>query len=131
MAVESSKIIEGLAFEITSGKFTVRADVSEENGGKNSGPNPHNYLEIALASCTAITLQMYANRKAIPLQYADVKVRVTAEGPGGNEMTREINLVGDLTVEQKQMLMVIAEKCPVHKFLSVATHIQTSLVGAS
>ena len=130
MAVESSKIIEGLAFEITSGKFTVRSDVSVKDGGQDTAPNPHNYLEIALAACTAITLQMYAQRKAIPLKYADVKVKITVQGPAGNEMTREIQLVGDLTEEQKQKLMEIAEKCPVHKFLSVATRIQTTLVGA-
>lgn len=129
MSVESTKIIEGLAYEINTGKFSVRSDVGVQDGGQDSAPNPHNYLEIALASCTAITLQMYAHRKQIPLQYADVKVKITSEGLAGNEMVREIHLVGDLDATQKKRLLEISEKCPVHKFLSAATRIQTVLTG--
>jgi putative redox protein len=127
MSVESSKIIEGLAYEVTSHEFKVRVDVSEKLGGKNSAPNPHDYLEIALAGCTAITVQMYANRKGIPLQYSDVKITITAEGPK-NEILREIKFVGDLTEEQKQSLFRIAEKCPLHNLISAGAKIETRIV---
>lgn len=122
MSVESAKITEGLAFEIKTGKFTLKADVEEDKGGKNSAPSPHDYLEVALAACTVITVQMVANRKGMPLQYTDVKIKITSEG-ASNEILREIKFVGNLTDEQKVYLFKIAEKCPVHKFLSAGAKI--------
>ena len=127
MPVESSNLIEGLAFEIKSHGFTLKADVSEDLGGNNSAPSPHDYLEVSLAACTAITLQMYAKRKNIPLQFTDVKVRITKEG-SPNEILREIKLVGDLTTEEKQTLLKVADKCPMHKFISAGAKISSSLV---
>ena len=127
MSVTASKLLEGLSFEIQTEDFKVTSDVSASLGGKNSAPSPHDYLEIALAGCTAITLQMYAKRKSIPLQYADVKIKIIKEG-AVNEITREIALIGDLTEEQKKSLLVIADKCPIHKFLSTGAQINTSLV---
>ena len=70
------------------------------------GTLPHEFLEMPLASCTAITLQMYTLRKNIPLKYADVKVRITAEGPR-NEILREIHFVGTLTDENKKSMILI------------------------
>lgn len=127
MSVESTRILDGLAFEIQSHEFKLRVDTSEKNGGKNSAPNPHDYLEIALAGCTAITVQMYAQRKNIPLEYSDVKIKITAEG-ASNEILREIKFVGNLTDEDKNKLMVIAEKCPVHKLLSAGAKITSVMV---
>ncbi|WP_413613258.1 OsmC family protein [Bdellovibrio sp. HCB-110] len=128
MSVESSKKIDTLAFEILSHEFKVRSDVTEDKGGKNSAPSPHDYLEIALASCTAITVQMYANRKGIPLEYSDVKVNITSEG-ASNEILREIRFVGNLTEDQKKHLLMIAEKCPVHKLLSAGIKIKTEVLN--
>jgi putative redox protein len=127
MAVESTQLLDTFAFNIMVNEFTVRADVLEKQGGKNSAPGPHEFLEVALAACTAITLQMYAKRKGIPLEYADVKIKITAEG-ASNEMLREIKLLGQLTEEDKKSLMIIAEKCPIHKFLTNGTKITSLLV---
>lgn len=127
MSVESTKIIENFAYEITSHDFKVRVDVNEKLGGQNSAPNPHDYLEIALAGCTAITVQMYAKRKGIPLEYSDVKIKITAEG-ASNEILREIKFVGDLTEEQKQSLFQIAEKCPIHKLISAGAKIESRMI---
>jgi putative redox protein len=127
MPVESSKLIQGFSFEIKVRDFLVTTDVTEDLGGINSAPDPHDYLQVALAACTAITLQMYARRKAIPLEYADVKIKITAEG-SSNEILREIKLVGDLNEEQKQALLTIANKCPIHKFLSTGANISSRIV---
>jgi len=127
MSIESTTLKEGYAFEMKVGKFKILVDVEEEKGGKNSAPNPHDYLEAALAGCTTITLQMYAKRKNIPLEYADVRVRITSEG-NSNEITREIRFIGELEDAQKKRLVDIAEKCPVHKFLAAGSKIVTRVI---
>lgn len=108
-------------------EFQISAGTPVELGGADEGPTPHELLEASLAGCTIITVQMYANRKQWPLQSADTVVTITAEKPEGVEMSREINLVGDLTQEQKQRLLEIANKCPVHKLLSGHVTITTTL----
>jgi putative redox protein len=128
MAVQSTQLVENFAFDVSTEDFTVRTDVTEKLGGKNTGPDPHEYLQIALASCTVITCQMYARRKNIPLENINVSVKITAEG-AMNEMRREINFIGEkLTPENKDSLLKIAEKCPIHKFLSAGANITSVLV---
>lgn len=127
MPVSSTKIKKGFSFQIQSGEFSLTTDVSKGLGGENQGPSPHDYFEIALAACTAVTLQMYAKRKSIPLEYADVKVQITAEGKS-NEILREIALHGDLSEEQRTRLFEIAEKCPIHKLMSAGAKITSRLV---
>lgn len=126
MPVESTKRIEKLAYEISVSGHDLVADVSEKLGGANKGPDPHDYLQAALAACTAITVQMYANRKAIPLESVDVKVKIILEGVE-NQIRLEINLVGQLDDEQRKRLIEIAEKCPIHNFLVRGTKIETGL----
>jgi len=127
MSVESTRKTDGLAFEITSHEFKLVSDVASSLGGKGSAPDPHDYLEIALAACTAITIQMVANRKGIPLESSDVKIKITEEGTI-NKILREITFRGDLTLEQKDYLLSIAEKCPIHKFLSAGAKIESRLI---
>ena len=116
MPVESTKRNGNLDFEVMVSGHKLIADVTTRLGGANLGPDPHDYLLTALASCTAITVQMYANRKGIPLKSSDVKIKITKEGPE-NEILREIKFEGDLTEEQRHSLVAIAEKCPIHNFL--------------
>ena len=125
MSVESTKRIGSLDFEVMVTGHKVVADVSEKLGGKNSAPDPHDYLVTALATCTAITVQMYANRKGIPLKSSDVKINISKEGPE-NEITREISFEGELTDEQRASLLTIADKCPIHLFLTRGTKIITT-----
>ena len=127
MSVEKVSITEGYTFDITTGKFTVKVDVPETLGGKDQAPDPHRYLEVALAGCTAITVQMYAKRRNIPLEYTDVKIKILSEG-AKNEILREVHFVGDLTEEQKTTLLSIAEKCPIHKLLSAGALITTKVI---
>ncbi|MFM6928963.1 MAG: OsmC family protein [Bdellovibrio sp.] len=124
MAVDATKRIENYEYELDVKGFKVRTDIEANIGGTNRAPDPHDYLQVALASCTAITLQLYAKRKGFPLESVDVKIRITEEG-AQNVIQREVRLLGELTQEQKQNLMAIAEKCPIHKFLEKGAQINT------
>jgi len=110
---------------IASGKFVI-ADEPEEVGGTNAGPAPGEFLLISLASCTAITLRMYADRK----KWAVDKIRVEVsfvKAEFKTIFTREIYLEGNLSTDERQKLLEIAEKCPVHKTLSNPIEIETKL----
>ena len=110
---------------IASGK-TVIADEPEEVGGTNQGPAPGEFLMISLASCTAITLRMYADRKKWAVD--KIKVEVSFEKAEFKTIfIREIYLEGNLSADERQKLLEIAEKCPVHKTLSNPIEIETKL----
>lgn len=102
------------------------ADVPEAHGGDNAGPEPHDLLDAALGACTALTVTMVARRKQMPLE--DVRVEVTREEAGGlYTLRRRIELVGALTPEQREYLLGIANKCPIHKALNGRFEINTEL----
>lgn len=108
-----------------SGK-TVVADEPEEVGGTNTGPAPGEFLMISLASCTAITLRMYADRKKWSVD--KIKVEVSFEKAEYKTIfTRDIYLEGNLSADERQKLLEIAEKCPVHKTLSNPIEINSKL----
>lgn len=113
-----SKRIQKLSAEIRVRQFTIQAGVSEALGGEDDAPNPHELLEAALAACTTITVQMYANRKQWNLISTDVTIEITSEEKGETQISRKIDFKGELTNEQKQQLLVIAGKCPIHKLLT-------------
>ena len=125
MSVDYTKRNSDLAHEIKTGPFVVNVDVPESLGGHGTAPDPHQYLEVALAGCTALTVQMYANRKQWPLENCDVKIKIVSEG-AENVISREICLIGsELTAEQKERLMDIANKCPIHRFLERGAKIES------
>ena len=94
----------------------LRADEEPEKGGDNTGAAPHELLLAALGSCTAMTLKVYAERKGWPLR--DAQVTLTAASRDGRfVIRRQIALIGELDAEQRQRLIEIADKCPVHKTL--------------
>lgn len=98
--------------------YEIVSGVLPDLGGDDEGPNPHELLEAALAACTIITVQMYANRKKMDLQSTEAIVKIIKEEPGQTEISRELTFVGNLTEEEKKRLHEIADKCPVHKILS-------------
>ncbi|MCU0382520.1 MAG: OsmC family protein [Cyclobacteriaceae bacterium] len=105
---------------------TLIADEPLNLGGKNLGPTPGDYLRMALASCTAITLRMYANRKNWDLKEIQVDVN-TSQADGETLFARSIELIGTLDEEQRTRLLQVANACPVHKALSGTIQISTAL----
>jgi len=105
---------------IQTEELTFLADEPLALGGLNLGPTPKDLLAGALASCTTITLRMYADRKEWPLEKVLVDVTIdTDTTPGQTKFIKKIELVGaGLTDEMKMRLLQIADKCPVHKILT-------------
>ena len=115
---------------VTSGAHTFVADELPELGGKDLGPDPFGYLCGALASCTAITLRMYAGRKDWELPVIRVRVELQKDSDGASGNSRFHTVVtcsGELTEEQEARLLYIARACPVHRLLSHASSITTVL----
>ena len=124
--------------EILAGRHELLADEPSNVGGDDAGPTPYGYLAAALASCTSMTLQMYAQHKGLALDAATVSVqhgKVHAEdcadcdSAGGkiDEFQRELTLDGDLSTEQRQRMLEIADRCPVHKTLHGEIKVRTTL----
>ncbi len=116
-----------LAAEIQIRNHNMVSGVSASLGGKDEGPDPHELLQAALAGCTIITVQMYANRKQWPLESTDVKIQILSEGKEGTVISRDISFKGNLTQEQRDQLLVIADKCPIHRLLVGSVQIQTQI----
>jgi putative redox protein len=112
---------------IKSQTNTLFADEPEDAGGTDQGFAPDELFCSSLAACTSITLRMYADRKEWPLEAVEVSVRFERSKTGDATTTlfREIHLTGDLSDEQKQRLISIANLCPMHKTLSNPIVIET------
>jgi len=119
--------------------YGLVADEPESRGGGGLGPSPYELLTAALAACTAMTLRMYADRKKWPLDEVDVQVRhwkidrkdcADCEDQTGkvDMVERDIELVGELSDDQRQRLLEIADKCPVHKTLHAAVKVTSRLI---
>lgn len=111
----------------------VSVDEPPANGGEDLGPTPHDLYDSALGACKAMTVLWYANRKGIPLQ--DVQVGVerddSQERKGVYKLAVTLTLGGPLTDAQRQELLAVARKCPVHKLMAEATtEISTELAAA-
>lgn len=112
---------------IASGKTSI-ADEPEDLGGTDTGPAPGEFLLMSLASCTAITIRMYSDRKQIPLD--GVRVEVSMEkNDFKTTLKRELYFIGNLSAEHRTKLLEIAEKCPVHKTLNNPIQIETTVVS--
>lgn len=95
---------------------------------KDFGMTPHELLEASLAACTTLTLKMYAGRKEWPLEDVVTTVKVLSENGETNEISRVIELKGNLDPDMRARLLDIAGKCPMHKFISKKSDIKTELV---
>jgi putative redox protein len=114
--------------KLTAGELNFLSDAEISKGGANTGPSPHEYLGAALAACTSMTLKMYAARKEIPLENAIVTVDIERLDDV-EKLSRDIQLIGNLSSEEKERLIEIANKCPIHKALAGQIQIKTQLVN--
>ena len=97
-------------------------DLPKSLGGDDSAPSPHDYFDAALASCKALTLKLYAQKKDIPLTGVTVEVTHDAaeEQKGKYTLNVKLTLKGVLTDEQRDELHRVADRCPVHKLMTTA-----------
>ena len=96
----------------------LTVDETPDQGGEDTGPDPQELLAVSLASCTAITIEMYAARKGWNVGHVEVAVEFTpAERGCPTKFELIIRLPDDLPEEQAERLRVIAAKCPVHRTL--------------
>lgn len=114
--------------EIKTEKHTMIADEPETVGGADLGFNPGELLAAALASCTGITLKMYAERKSWDLEESMIEVTYDNDLKGDEvTISMTIRLFGTLDETQRSRLLEIANLCPIHKMLEKPIVIQTTL----
>lgn len=114
------------AVSLLAGHHRLLSDEAAEMGGKDAGPAPHELLCAALGACTAITLRMYAQRKAWPVRAVRVDVQLALQGME-RSITRRLRLEGDLDEAQRTRLVDIAERTPVTLTLKQGVSITTIL----
>ena len=129
---------DGFLQDIQSGAahFT-QADEPLDFGGTNRGMSPYGFVAAGLGACTSMTLRMYARQKGWPLAHVSVDVThdkrhaSDAASPGTkvDVFQRVIRLEGDLDDAQRQRLLEIADKCPVHRTLEQGARVETVLQG--
>ncbi|HTP81453.1 MAG TPA: OsmC family protein [Alphaproteobacteria bacterium] len=124
---------------VRSGQHVLLADEPVAVGGTDTGPGPYQYLLAALGACTAMTLRMYARQKKWPLEKVTVRLThakihavdcaecETKEGKV-DRIDRSLDLEGPLDQAQRQRLLEIADRCPVHRTLTAEVAIRTKLV---
>lgn len=114
-------------YDIGVRQFQLTADEPIEIGGTDAGPTPTELVFSGLGACKAITLKMYAARKDWPLDAVDAQVEV-AQVDRRYHVSVQLTLMGDLSEEQRERLLEISNKCPVHKLLAPGAEIETVLV---
>ena len=141
--VEVSESPQGrLAQRVRAGRHRMTADEPIAAGGDDQGPEPYHYLLAALGACTSMTMRMYAERKAIPVERLSVRLshrKVYAEDCADcetrqgriDEITRDISIEGDVPEEARKRLMEIADKCPVHQTLTHEIKIRSRLTDSA
>ncbi|HSH47441.1 MAG TPA: OsmC family protein [Halomonas sp.] len=98
------------------------ADVPPSFGGEGSAPDPHDYFDLSLGACKAITSRMYAKRKGWPLEGVSVVVHRDDrdERKGVYRLDVEMTFHGDLDDEQRMRLEEISDRCPIHRLMTVS-----------
>ena len=129
---------EGFLQDVNAGpRHHTLADEPAAYGGTNRGMTPYGFLSAGLGACTSMTIRMYARRKGWPLDHVSVDIchdkvhaqdAETGSGDKIDTWRRRITLKGDLDADQRQRLLEIADKCPVHRTLERSSEVLTELV---
>jgi putative redox protein len=130
---------EKFTTHIKADQHSLIADEPKSFGGNDFGASPYQLVASGLAACTVMTLRLYAERKKWDLKEVFCHIRhekthledcKDCENPKAkiDKFTRELELIGDLNDEQKQKLLEIADKCPVHRTLENVAHIETRII---
>lgn len=123
---------------VQAGRHSLLADEPAKHGGNDLGPDPYQYLASALGACTVMTLNMYARHKKLPVERVLCEVshdRVHAEDctdcdskqPRVERLTRVIRIEGELDADQRERMLEIANRCPVHQTLESEIHVESRL----
>jgi putative redox protein len=132
--IEDAVLVE----ETGAGKFQVRVRTGDHQfladepipfGGLSSGPNPFDLVCAALASCTVMTMRLYAERKGWPVDRMSARVRHRKNSPEGTDLFERVLHLGDVTAEQRDRLLHIANRCPVHLMLERGAAVETRLAA--
>ena len=139
MATAKLRLDEGLRATVQLGKHTITVDEPVTDGGTDQGPGATDLVLAALGACAAITAKMYASRKGWPLEGVEIDLKMerlkaldypayagTAEFV--NEFVQCITFKGPLTQQQRERLLQIAGKCPVHRMLTAPNFLVEELV---
>ena len=109
---------EGFTHDLKVGAHQITVDEPADQGGQDMGPSPQELLAASLASCTAVTMEMYADRKGWDVDGLEVDCRYTpAERGCPTRFELVMKMPAHLSEEQVERLQVIAAKCPVHRTL--------------
>jgi uncharacterized OsmC-like protein/pimeloyl-ACP methyl ester carboxylesterase len=122
---------------VSTGPHHLVADEPVAAGGEDSGPGPYDFLLTSLGACTSMTMRLYADLKSLPLERVTVTLKhskihaedcAECETKVGkiDQIDRIIAMEGALDAEQRQKLMEIADKCPVHRTLTSEVRIVTT-----
>ncbi|NMZ02399.1 OsmC family protein [Pseudomonas proteolytica] len=121
---------ENFRHSVNINNHELFTDLPKSLGGDDSAPSPHDYFDAALASCKALTVKLYSQKKDIPLTGVTVEVThdSSEEQKGKYKLNVKLTLKGVLTDEQRAELHRVADKCPVHKLMTTAEiNIETQL----
>ncbi|MBA3261806.1 MAG: OsmC family protein [Thermoleophilaceae bacterium] len=118
MKASSRRVGGKLKQQVAVREHSVTADEPREHGGEDTGPSPQELLAASLASCTAITMEMYAERKGWDVGEMVVDVDYgPAQRGSPTRFVMQVQLPKELPEDQRDRLMQIAAKCPVHRAL--------------
>lgn len=121
----------GSLTSLSNGRHAWSADIDKTLGGTDLAPDPHELLDSALAACTLLTLELYIRRKQLAVSQLAVQVEhVEGKGEDGQplyQLQRKLRIEGELSDAERQRLLEIAGRCPIHRILEGEVRIATEL----
>lgn len=121
----------GALTTLSNGRHAWHSDIDNVPDATDLAPDPHDLLDSALAACTELTLELYIRRKQMPVTGLRIKVDHVEEkdqqGIVDYKLQRHIAIDGDISADERQRLLEIANKCPIHRLLTGEIEIESEL----